>query len=144
MLFYVHLNYTGCYSMFEKTRPQNTTHLFEKRMDKSQLSQTSLKLNNSVVYSLQCATENYASEKQIPKLSVSQRFMVAVTKSRIGIFFNISFPPKIIYGKESPKEISLISLSSLFILPPHISGFIHIKIIKLKVEFKKFHSIFNL
>jgi hypothetical protein len=51
--------------MFEKTRLHNTTHPFTQRMDKSQLKQTSLKLNISVVYSLQCTTEDYSSGKEI-------------------------------------------------------------------------------
>jgi len=51
MLFCVHLNYTRCCSMSEKTRLQNTTHPFRQRIEKPQLSQTNLKLSNSVVYS---------------------------------------------------------------------------------------------
>lgn len=37
--------------MSEKTRLQNTTHPFRQRIEKPQLSQTNLKLSNSVVYS---------------------------------------------------------------------------------------------
>ena len=60
------LNYRTCCSMSEKTRLQNITHPFRQRIDKSQLSQTSLKLSNSVVYSLQCENKDYSSGKEIP------------------------------------------------------------------------------